>query len=262
MITIPGRNITGKNYLITAGLSSPGLQLKEAAYFQPDLASNKYFRPLMSKSIRLTTNINGSLDNLHISKLTIREASNSISASADILHLPDTKNMVINLRLSEFTSGRAGLLSFLPPGTIPDSLYHYIPETFSVKGVYKGSTTNMYADINLVSSDGNATIKGTIKDIADTKRVKYDLAVTTDNVNLAKILDDTTMGKVTARVVAKGTGFDIKTAVSDYDVHIEEAFYNGYLYRQVNLKGNLSKNTIDANVDSRDPNLNVGGDFF
>ena len=262
ILILPGKKPNEKNYGITAGISSPALHLREALYFQPSLASNKYFAPLTNKTIQLRSTIHGELDDLHIPELVIKEGSNRITASADVLHLPDTKNMVINLRLKEFSSSREGILSYLPKGTIPDSILHYIPETLSVKGEYKGSMENMYADLQLVSSDGNANIKGTLKNISDTKKATYDLAITTDQVDLARILEDTSMGRISVTVKAKGKGFDLKTAVSDYDIHIDEAFYNGYNYRQVKLKGKIDKNTIDTDLNSEDPNLLVNGHVF
>ncbi len=262
VLTIPGIKANEKNYRINAAMNTRALRLGELLYLQPDLAANKYFAPLAGKSIQLSTQVNGTLDNLHIPRLLIREGANRISATADVLNLPDTKRMIINLRLNEFISTREGMLSYLPAGTIPDSLLHYIPETFSVKGTYKGSMENMYADLQLISSDGNATIKGTLKNVTDTKNAVYDMVVSTDNIDLEKLLADTTMGKITARVAAKGRGFDIRSAVADFDVHVDEAFYNGYTYRQVDLKGKVNKNTIDASLNSQDPNADISGDVF
>ncbi len=140
VIKIKGRP---DNYRIRSILSSPGLNLDEAVYFQPALAQNKYFKPLLNKSIQLNTTMDGTLDNLHIRKLILREASTRINASADVLNLPDVDRMVINLKLNELSSTRKDILALLPKGTIPDSMLHYIPEKFNNKRIYKGSLDNM-----------------------------------------------------------------------------------------------------------------------
>ena len=262
ILVIPGKKATEKNYQITAALNSPALHLDEAIYFQPELAKNKYFIPLQKKSIQVSTVMNGTMDRLHIPQLIIKEAGNKISASADILNLPDTKNMVINLQLKEFSSSREGILSYLPKGTIPDSILHYIPETLSVKGLYKGSMDNMYMDLVLHSSTGNATIKGTLQHPSSSMNASYDLAVTTSDIDLKELLQDTMMGKLTASAKFKGKGFDLPTAVADFNVHVDSAFFRGYTYNKVDVKGKLDKKTITADLNSGDPNIDIEGNVF
>ncbi|HSF45138.1 MAG TPA: AsmA family protein, partial [Chitinophagaceae bacterium] len=91
ILKTPGRK---DNYYIKSVITTPGLKLSEALYFQPDLAKNKYFTPLVNKSISLNTSIDGMLNDLHIRQLVIRESSTRINASADVKNLPDVDRMV------------------------------------------------------------------------------------------------------------------------------------------------------------------------
>ncbi|HLO80670.1 MAG TPA: hypothetical protein VK166_06915 [Chitinophagaceae bacterium] len=249
------------NYRIKSTLSSPGLKLDEVLYFQPDLAQNKYFTPLLNKSIQLNTTMDGTLDNLHIRQLIIRESATRINASADVMNLPDVDRMVINLKLNEFSSTRNDILALLPKGTIQDSLLHYIPEKISLKGNYKGSLDNMYADLQMSSTYGNATIKGTLKNVTDKNRAVYDLTAGLNQLDLASVLSDTSLGKVNGRLTLKGKGFDPKTMASNYSAHIEDAFYSGYTYQNIDITGNIDHYLINADINSEDPNAEIDGNF-
>ncbi len=249
------------DYLIKASLSSPGIRLQEALYFQPELSKNEYFRPLLDKIIKINTKIQGKLSNLHIPELVLSASSTNIVASADIFHLPDTKRMVIDLKLKELSGTKNGLLALLPKGTIPDSLLHYIPETFSIKGTYKGGLDNMNTDLQLRSSLGNATIKGTLTNPSDLNRAAYNMSVGIQDLDLGKLLGDTMLGVINGKVKAKGKGFDPRTAVATYQIDLNNAFYNGYTYRNLNVEGNIDHNLINATVLSADPNMDLSSEF-
>jgi autotransporter translocation and assembly factor TamB len=258
IIKRPGRQ---DNYRIRTAITTPGLKLSEALYFQPDLAKNKYFTPLVNKSFRLNTNIDGMLDDLHIRQLVIKEASTSINASADIKNLPDVDRMVITLKLNEFSSTRSNIVALLPKGMIADSLLHYIPEKIGLKGIYKGTLQNMYADLQLASSYGNASLKGTLRDITDKSKATYDLSASLRQIDLASILEDTTLGKVNGTVTLNGKGYDPRSMVTDYDVHVDSAYYSGYTYKGLDIKGDIDHYVLNAEVYSEDPNAELDGTF-
>lgn len=254
----PGRK---DNYRIRSVITTPGLKLSEALYFQPDLGRNKYFAPLVNKSIRINTNIDGMLDDLHIRQLVIKEASTSINASADVKNLPDVDRMVIYLKLNELSSTRNDLVALLPKGMIPDSMLHYIPEKLKLKGIYKGSLQNMYTDLQLASSYGNATIKGTLKDIADKNKAVYDISANLRQLDLAAVLEDTTLGNVNGSLTLNGKGYDPKSMAAKFKVSIDSADYSGYTYQQVNIEGDIDHYFINADLKSGDPNAEVDGTF-
>ncbi len=249
------------NYGIRATMSTPGLNLREAIYFKPELAANKYFTPLLNKSIQLNTNIDGTLDQLHIRQLIIKEASTRINASANVKNLPDVDRMVIDLRLNELSSTRNDILALLPKGTIPDSMLHYIPEKIALKGIYRGSLQNIYTDLQLISSYGNASIKGTLKEKADKNKAVYDITASLRQLDLAAVLEDTTLGRVNGSLALNGKGYDPKSMVASFKVDIDSADYSGYTYQQVNIEGDIDHNQINADIRSEDPNAEVDGNF-
>jgi hypothetical protein len=169
--------------------------------------------------------------------------------------------MVIDLKLNEFSSTRSDIVSLLPKGTIPDSMLHYIPEKVKLKGIYRGTLQNMYTDLQLSSSYGNATIKGKLKDISDKNKAVYDISASLRQLDLAAVLEDTTLGNVNGSLTLNGKGYDPKSMVASFKVDIDSADYSGYTYQQVNLEGDIDHYLINADLKSGDPNADIDGTF-
>jgi translocation and assembly module TamB len=244
---------------INGAISSKGLQLQELLYFQPTLAQNKYFAPLATKRFDLNTRFEGTIGNLHIRELLMKESRTSVSASADILHVTDPDKMIVNLNLNRFQSGRNDVLALLPKGLIEDSLLHYIPKDFSVSGTYRGTIKDFNTDLKLATSLGNLKIKGNIKHVTDPSRAAYNISTSLDAVDVGKILEDTSFGKVSGIVQAKGRGYELKTALADVEANITKATYNGYEYGHIALQGSVKNGQVAADIFSSDPNLDLDG---
>jgi hypothetical protein len=246
---------------VTGAFSSKGLQLQEILYLQPELAQNKYFTPLAKKRFDLNTRFGGTIGNLQIPDLILREGGTSISASADILHVTDPNKMIVDLDLKNFRSGRKDIVALLPKGLINDSLLHYIPENFSVSGTYRGAVENFATDLRLTTSFGNAKIKGSIKNVTDASRAAYHISTSLDKLDIGQILEDSSIGKVSGTFKATGRGYELKTAVANIEAHIAGATYKGYEYSQVDLQGSAKNGLVAANIFSADPNVDFDGTF-
>ena len=246
---------------VTGAISSKGLQLQEILYLQPALAQNKYFTPLAKKRFDLNTRFGGTVGNLQIPDLILREGGTSISASADILHVTDPNKMIVDLDLKNFRSGRKDIVALLPKGLINDSLLHYIPENFSVSGTYRGAVENFATDLRLTTSFGNAKIKGSIKNVTDASRAAYHISTSLDKLDIGQILEDSSIGKVSGTFKATGRGYELKTAVANIEAHIAGATYKGYEYSQVDLQGSAKNGLVAANIFSADPNVDFDGTF-
>lgn len=242
---------------VSLNLQKSRIQLDELLYFSPDLKKNKSFQPLLGKVFYLNTKVEGQLNKLHIPELVMTQERTKFLASADVYELPDIKKLRIDLHLKELSGYKKDLLGFLPKNTIPDSLLHYIPDQFKLAGNYKGTLDNFFADLKLQTSSGNVAVKGTLKNVADPKLLVYDLDLQTQEIRLGELLQDSTLGNITARVKAKGRGTDLKTATADITASVQKAEYQGYTYSDIDLDAKLNGNVLEATVDSRDPNLQL-----
>lgn len=243
-------------------IKNSSLQLDELLYFNSALAANASFKPLLGKKFLLNTTVNGTLEKLSIPSLLMQQANTKLEASAVVYHPVDANKLAIDLILKEFSGNRKELLALLPPKTIPDSFLQYIPETFTLKGAYKGTPDDFFADMELKSSEGDIAIKGTAKNITDKDNAVYDLAVSTNELKAGKLMQDTSFGDITVSAKLKGRGYDKKTMSADYDVKLKKARYKKYTYKDISLSGNISKQKLKAVLNSDDPNLQVTSDTY
>lgn len=248
--------------IIDIGLQKTQLQLDELLLFQPALKNNESFKPLLGKKIFLQTKVTGALNQLFIPQLQIKESDLLLIATARIYNLPDVASLKIDLDLTSFKGTRKNLLALLPKNLLPDSLKHYIPEFFEIKGKYKGTLAEMQTDLNLISSHGNLGIKGTLKNITDAKKAVYNLRVNTDQLKMGQLLQDTTMGNISGIFNVKGKGYDLPTADLTFDALIKSAGYKGYTYQGLDAKGYFKNNILDAHVLSTDPNILLNSDTY
>ncbi len=240
---------------VNAEIRDSRIILDELLYFQPGLAANKTFKPLLGKTFFINTSASGSLNRLHIPALLVQETQTRLLASADVYKLSDYKKLYVDLNLKEFEGTRASLLALLPANTIPDSLLHYIPEKFRISGEYRGTTNDFFADFKLFTSDGNATVRGTLKQITDKKKAEYDLSVSTDNLQLDKLLQDTIYGPASVSISVKGMGLELSSANAEYKASIRNLQYRKYNYHDIDATGRIASNKLKAHIQTSDPNL-------
>ncbi|MFT3982026.1 MAG: translocation/assembly module TamB domain-containing protein [Ferruginibacter sp.] len=167
----------------------------------------------------------------------------------------DSEKFRVDLDLKQFIGTRAALLALLPRNTIPDSILHYIPQSFALSGTYRGTVDDFFADLKLNSSLGSIAIKGTAKNITDSKNAVYDLNLSAAGLRVGQLLQDSTMDRFTGNVMIKGRGFDPAVADMHYKANIREFDYNRYKYNSIVAEGTMRKNMIEAAINSSDPNV-------
>jgi hypothetical protein len=239
---------------------APKLNVGELSYFSPDLKNNKDLQPLLGKKIYVDLKANGSLDELVVNDFTIKESGNVIRGKARVHHPTDSKRVGADLSLTELRSSREGLKALLPAGLIADSIWAYVPESFMMTGTLSGSMSRIESNLRLRSSYGDLSVKGYINNPSDKFRSTYDLAVGANEVTVGKIMKDTTYGDVTGDFKVKGRGYDPETAVTSFDATVASAFYKGYTYKDVDAKGSIDHQFLQANLSSADPNLDLDAD--
>src|SRR6185369_3044294 len=74
---------------ITLVVKQGRLNLNEILYFEPSLANNSSFQPLLGKEFLLSTTAAGTLDNIHIPDLLVKQGTSIVRAGADVYNLPD-----------------------------------------------------------------------------------------------------------------------------------------------------------------------------
>ncbi|TRX36046.1 translocation/assembly module TamB [Flavobacterium sp. ZT3R18] len=238
---------------IKTSLKQSRLGFKDILLFAPTLANSNPFKSNPNAILLINSKISGKLKNIEIPNLEVSGLGKTkIHASGKIVGLPDMKKARFDIKLKEFKSSSKDINSFVPKGTIPNSFV--IPSQLSASGTFKGTLTNFYTNVNLLSSLGNAKVKASF-DQTRKNREKYDAQAELTNFDLGKFIKNDSIGKITLKANVKGIGLNPKTAIADFNGSIEKAYFNKYTYQNLNLKGNLNKGNFNGTADAKDPNL-------
>jgi hypothetical protein len=229
------------------------LGFKDILLFAPNLANSNPFKSNPNAILLINGKISGKLKNIEIPNLEVSGLGKTkIHASGKIVGLPDMKKARFDITLKEFKSNSKDINAFVPKGTIPNSIV--LPSQLSANGTFKGTMANFYTNVNLLSSLGNAKVKGTFDQTRKNKE-KYNAQAELTNFDLGKFIKNDSIGKITLKANVKGIGLNPKTAIADFNGSIQKAYFNKYTYQNLNLKGNLNNGKFNGTADAKDPNL-------
>lgn len=243
---------------ITADIEKSRVQVKDILTFVPSLQQQPALADA-NATWYLDGKINGRIGELNIDDLQLSALhATRVDINGRITGLPEADMLQADLTIRELSSTRADMASLLPAGTLPSSVQ--LPGRFNLTGSIKGNMDRMRADMALLTDIGNARINGTLAQITDANKAAYDITASTQNFNLAVLLKDTAYGPVSVNLVAKGKGYDMKTASAAVEGTVSEAVYNGYSYKNLDLNAAINHQQLTAKAGMTDPNIHFALD--
>ena len=234
-------------------LQNSKINIKDLLTFVPQLKDKISFLSPNS-TLFVDTKITGQVNNLNFQQLVLRGlTATDINANGIVKGLPDPKKIYVDLTINKFQTSKKDLLSFIPKNALPKNIS--LPAAISANGKIKGGMSNLYADLNLISSLGNASFNGTLKNITDKNKAAYDIVLKAKNLEIGKIMQNPKLGPLTANFKAQGTGFDPKTGNADFSGEIPSVTLNKYNYHNLQVHGTIADKNYKINFTSSDPNL-------
>lgn len=238
---------------IKASLRPSNITLKEALFFVPDMRSNLSLQPMWKKRLALHGELTGNLAQLNIPGLEVKDNDqNYLYVKGTAYHVTDPQLMGADLVTVKMLSSKRGIESWLPPNTLPASMQ--LPDKLIVNGAIRGGMKQLKPDLLISTDMGNAKLKGEVADFMDTKKIRYNLALDAQDLQLGRILGDTTMGNLSGMVAAKGKGVDLQTANAQANVAIRTFTYNRYTYHAIKMDATLQNGAYTAKGNINDPN--------
>jgi TamB, inner membrane protein subunit of TAM complex len=238
---------------VKANLKNSKIGFKDILLFAPTLANTSPFDTNPNAILSINTIVSGKLNNISIPNLEVSGiGSTKIKASGKIVGFPDMKKAYFDLNIKNLESSSKDVAQFVPKGTIPSNIQ--LPSKFNTRGTFKGTVNNFATDLKLVSSFGNAKIKGTF----DQRRKdyeKYNAQTELDNFDLRKLIKNDSIGKISLKANVKGSGLNPKTANAIVDGTILKADFNDYIYTNLKLKGKINNGLYNVKANANDPNL-------
>src|SRR6185312_8540775 len=124
-------------------------------------------------------------------------------------------------------------------------------------GFVKGDMNNLTTDLTVNSTDGGAKINGTLVNITDKNKARYNVALEARNLKLGSMMQNPKLGPLTADIKANGTGYDPKTANATFTGIVSDATLNNYHYHDIKANGNIANQKYTVNATVHDPNLDA-----
>ncbi len=242
-----------KELQIKAVLENTYVDMNEIGQLLPDLKKNPSIKPLLRKFITAEGNISGSMARLNVNKILITDRDGTrLFVTGIIQNAADPNRLIATLQEIDIRSGEASIKSWVPAGTIPDSIS--IPSWLHLQGAATYSINELFTNLRLTSALGDITITGNASRYMDAKNSRYNVKVPLLRMDLGRLLQDTSLGKINATLSAKGTGYDYKTLTADINLVIKEAYYNKYRFHDISSIASLNKGAYNLFLQSKDTN--------
>ncbi|MBK9733014.1 MAG: translocation/assembly module TamB [Chitinophagaceae bacterium] len=236
---------------VYGNMKNATIAVSDILYFYPPLAENEYVKPSINRSLTIDGNISGTLNNLQFKNLKVRTGATDALVSGSIKGLPDADKMVMDIKLSRFSSTKAELMALLPDSLLPSSIE--IPASFTLSGNYSGTMENFKSALFLESSFGNAMVVANMEKVAGKDIQHYDAKVDLENFNLGKLLkQEETIGIVNLSATAEGEGFTVEEMNATVNAHIKSLQLKDYEYRDVEINGKIADKSFNGDVSIND----------
>ncbi|MCL1639928.1 translocation/assembly module TamB domain-containing protein [Elizabethkingia sp. HX WHF] len=221
----------------------------------PTLRNTVPFNKYPNAVLLVNANAKGSVNDLVIQNFKLSGIDQlKVAASGRIKNAMNPDQFYYDLKIGELSSSDKTIYNLVPKNTIPSNIS--LPSFLSVKGIAKGTTKNVNTNLNLTSAFGNAEIIAQV-DMRRKNHELYDVNANLHNLQVGKIIQNKEVGAITAKIAAKGEGFDPKSAKADIRGYVNSAVYKAYNYRDMDLTGKINHGAYNLALNSKDPNANM-----
>ncbi|HEX8609006.1 MAG TPA: translocation/assembly module TamB domain-containing protein, partial [Pedobacter sp.] len=223
-----------------------------------------YFTPQLNKinlNLELDGQISGFVSNLKAKKFSVKAGKATYIKGDFILKgLPNLKETFMDLKiemagtnkvdLDEILASISGKKSKLIPAVVAkfgninfNGSFTGFQNDFIAYGEFKTKIGRLVSDVNLkIDKQGIPSYSGNVK--------TYDFGI-------GPLINEKSLGNITAQLYIKGRGTQINTLSEELSGDIDYIDFNNYRYRNVKIDGTFVKKYFDGSVKVNDKNLQL-----
>lgn len=244
-----------ENVIVNATIRQSKIGFADILMLVPTLRNTPPFDKYPNGTLNVDTQISGKVNDLAINHLNVSGLDDlQLSASGRVKNAMNPDKLYYDLAIKNFSTSSKTIYSLVPKNTIPSTIR--IPSKLSVNGKAKGSTTVVNTQLNLTSTLGDANLDANI-DMRKKDAEKYSIKADLKNLDVGTLISNKDLGKITAKINAKGESFNPEKMNTTFDGTITSATYNKYNYKNVALDGKINNGAFSAHLNSDDPNANL-----
>jgi translocation and assembly module TamB len=232
---------------VNGNLKDEEIAFDDMLYFIPDLDS---LEMLKDKKVSLSGKISGKIKALSINNLKLA-IDGQAAVKADIVAkgLPDLKAAYFDLQIKEIYVNAAFAAAFIPEKETKTYLCSL--GSIHLNGSIKGHAISPTARLNINTDAGSVKANVRFNTDALFKLKGYTGQVSSNKLDLGRILGDTSLGKLTMIASAQGYGKNINS----FTVDIKAFRFNHYIYQGLQMTGNMLNKVVQTDFVSKDSNL-------
>src|SRR6187399_2109638 len=242
---------------IDADIVNSHVQVKDILAFAPQLRSQAAFaNPNAIWYINLRGN--GTLQTMHIANLQFRGLKNTqIDASGSLATSSDLNKSGGTLKIRRLHTNQTDIALFTGRRLSNEQIN--LPEEFDASGTVAGSINDLSTNLTIHSSVGTAFVNGRFKNLSNPNAATYNALIKTNSLDLGYILRNDQVKNISANVTVSGKGFSADKVDTKFKGDIYSIAYNGYVYRNINVNGNINGSSLNVVTDINDPNIDLNG---
>ncbi|MBS9766786.1 MAG: translocation/assembly module TamB, partial [Flavobacteriaceae bacterium] len=210
--------------------------------------------------LRLSTNITGKLNDLFLNNISLYNSrENYVKGNFHLKNLFNDNDYSVRLNIKDAIATPLYLKKLLP-NLLGKNIPDYLNE---IEGISTFGTTQITSNgiktISSISNEslGELAVNLWLKNISNSKKVTYQGSLNTFNLDVGKLTNTSTLGKITTNLTVKGQGFAKEFVKTTALGKINQLKYNGYNYKNISLNGLIKNKQFDGEMNINDPNLKL-----
>ncbi|SIS72353.1 translocation/assembly module TamB [Belliella pelovolcani] len=212
-------------------LKSLKADVRDAYFFQPDLAKDEVIQNLALFPILANGSIIGNLTSLAIPNLQGSWGSSRFVARGSVKNVLDVDQLIFDFPKLELSSDAKTITKFIEEDLIAA---YQLPEKFNVSADAKGKLNNLQASMNLVSDLGEIDFKGKYRDLSE---IVFEVALGVKDFQLGTLLKDPRLDTLTFTVEAQGIGASLENLNATLKSDFQRLKFDGNDYSGLQLEG-------------------------
>ena len=215
----------------------------------------------INQRAKLNTDLSGTLNDLKAQNLNVSTSSNT-RIIGDItfknLFSREDDSFALDGRFQNLASNYRDLTNLLPRilgNSIPTVLSNV--GNFRIKGTSYITAKSVDANVEIVTDLGliNSDLK--LTNIDDIDNANYIGNIVLDEFNVGELINDPLVKTASLNLDVDGKGFTIDNLRTDVKGDVFVLDYNGYVYENINISGDLGNKIFNGILKADDPNLKL-----
>lgn len=241
---------------INSTIQKSRLNFRQLGFFVPGLYGLNF-------PIELEGRFFGNVSNLKGRNMAVAVGERSVlRGNIDLIGLPNVESTFLDFRIKQLSSDYDDIAAIGNQLRDKTSILNSLPievqrlGSMYFEGSFTGFTKDFVAYGALTTEAGRLDLDLNLENDTLRNELIYSGGIEARNFDLGRILAISKLGRITAKADVDAISRE-KFISSRIDGLVEGFEYAGYVYKDIDVDGNISSNTFEGQLVSKDPNLDL-----